>query len=66
MQEYMLPLVPYIKKMKDFIAGSYFKSSVDVEKVDEAMRNFELKILEEVYPNIYGTMHSYNPTMLWA
>jgi len=42
--------------MKDFIKGSYFKSSVDVEKVDEAMRNFELKILKEVYPNIYGSL----------
>ena len=56
MQEYMSPLIPYIKKMKDFIEGSYFKSSVDVEKVDEAMRNFELKILKEVYPNIYGSL----------
>ena len=56
MQEKMLPLIPHINKLKDFISGSYFKSDIDSEKIENDIRSFELEILKEVYYETYGSM----------
>jgi hypothetical protein len=56
MQEFIEPLKQYRDKLKNFVKDGYFRSGIDNNKLYRAERQFELSILQEVYPEIYENM----------
>lgn len=53
---YASKLIKIRKTLGNYAKGIFYKSEIDNKKIYEDKRNYEFKILQEVYPDIYGDM----------